>query len=70
MDFQMGYWKISLHFLFPEKNVEKLYDKMLYLLEHPELWGTMGKLGSDFVKNNYDLKITGKILEDIYYSYM
>jgi colanic acid/amylovoran biosynthesis glycosyltransferase len=42
-------------FLVPEGDVTSLADKILYFVEHPEIWGKMGRAGRNLIENNYDL---------------
>lgn len=55
-------------FLVPEKDVEALADKLRYLIEHPELWSTMGKAGREFVLKNYNLDQLNDDLMNVYRS--
>jgi colanic acid/amylovoran biosynthesis glycosyltransferase len=42
-------------FLVPERDVNALADRLLYLIEHPEVWPQMGRAGRRFVEEKYDL---------------
>ncbi|MGB8366948.1 MAG: glycosyltransferase, partial [Candidatus Babeliales bacterium] len=55
-------------FLVPERNVEMLLEKMIYLIENPESWISMGKAGAEWVKqeHNKDMAINKTI--DIFFS--
>ncbi len=55
-------------FLVPEKDVEALADKLRYLIEHSELWSTMGKAGREFVLKNYNLDQLNDDLMNVYRS--
>jgi len=55
-------------FLVPEKNVDMLVEKMVYLIEHPECWRSMGKAGSEQVNKEHNRdKATNKLI-DIFFS--
>jgi len=41
-------------FLIEEGNYEALAEKILYMIEHPELWADLGKNGRDHVQKNYN----------------
>jgi colanic acid/amylovoran biosynthesis glycosyltransferase len=53
-------------FLVPPRDIDALSDRLIYLIEHPELWPQMGQRGSEFIKKNYDIKILNKRLTQIY----
>jgi len=55
-------------FLVPEKNIDALVKKILYLIEHPEIWPEMGRLGRKFVEENFDIKKLNTRLVEIYKS--
>lgn len=42
-------------FLVPERDVDALAQKLRYLIEHPQLWGQMGKAGHTFVQEDYNI---------------
>lgn len=42
-------------FLVPERDVDALAQKLQYLIEHPWLWGEMGKAGHKFVHEFYNI---------------
>lgn len=52
--------------LAPEKDVETLAKHLEYLVEHPELWVSMGRIGREHVEQEYDLKVQVEKLENIY----
>jgi colanic acid/amylovoran biosynthesis glycosyltransferase len=55
-------------FIVPEGDVDALTDRLLYLIEHPESWGDMGRAGRAFVEKNYSSKKLNKQLMSIYQS--
>ena len=55
-------------FLVPEKDAAALADKLGYLIEHPELWSAMGKVGREFVLQHYNLDQINDDLMNIYRS--
>ncbi len=57
-------------FLVPERDINALTEKIEYLIEHPEVWQEMGKVGRKFVEDNYNNKILNQKLAKIYESLM
>jgi len=55
-------------FLVPEKNVDMLVEKMAYLIEYPECWGSMGKAGSEQVNKKHNSDQAVNTLIDIFFS--
>ena len=53
-------------FLVPEKDSNAIAEKLIYLIEHPEIWPQMGRCGRKFVEVKYDIKILNNQLVDIY----
>ncbi|MBN1765150.1 MAG: glycosyltransferase [Sedimentisphaerales bacterium] len=53
-------------FLVPEKDSLALAERIIYLIEHPEVWESMGRCGREFVENKYDTKMVSKQLDKIY----
>ncbi len=53
-------------FLVPERDVEALADRLIYLVEHPKLWTKMGHEGRKFVEQNYDIHKLNRQLVNIY----
>lgn len=59
-------------FLVPERDVDALEEKLIYLIEHPEKWAAMGRAGRDLVERHFDInklndqliKIFQKLLEN------
>ena len=54
-------------FLVPERNVDILLEKMIYLIEHPERWAAMGKAGSEWVKKEHNKDKAINRLIDIFF---
>ena len=55
-------------FLVPEKDADALADRLSYLIEHPELWSSMGKTGRDYVLKHYNLSELNDDLMNVYLS--
>ncbi|PSB58980.1 glycosyltransferase [Chamaesiphon polymorphus] len=53
-------------FLVPERDVEALAEKLGYLIEHPEVWATMGQAGRDYVEKHYNLTHLNDRLIELY----
>jgi colanic acid/amylovoran biosynthesis glycosyltransferase len=50
-------------FLVPEYDVDAIAEKLNYIIEHPELWETIGKAGRDRVETCYNLdKLNNKLI--------
>lgn len=52
--------------LAPERDVETLTKHLKYLVEHSEVWVSMGQAGREHVEQEYDVMVQGKKLETIY----
>ena len=55
-------------FIVPERDVEALTQKIMFLLENFEIREAMGQTGRDFVTRNYSLNALNDRLVDIYQS--
>lgn len=53
-------------FLVPERDVDALAEKLLCLLQQPELWPGMGRAGRDFVERYFNIDILNDQLVDLY----
>jgi len=53
-------------FLVPERDVVALAEKLIYLIEHPEIWPNMGRAGRAHVEVNYDINKLNDRLVEIY----
>lgn len=53
-------------FLVPEKDVDALAEKLIYLIEHPEIWLEMGRAGRAHVEANYNINKLNDRLVEIY----
>ena len=55
-------------FLVPERNVDMLLEKMIYLIEHSDRWVFMGKAGAKCVREEHNKdKVIDKLI-DIFFS--
>ena len=51
-------------FLAPERDVDILTEKLIYLIEHPEIWQDMGRAGRAYVEKYYDIyKLNNRLVE-------
>ena len=41
-------------------------EKLIYLIEHPEIWSEMGRAGRAYVEANYDINKLNDRLVEIY----
>ncbi len=53
-------------FLVPERNIDKLIEKLKILLLNPSMWESMGRYGRKHIEREYDVKKQVKKLEEIY----
>jgi len=53
-------------FLVPERDSDALADRLEYLIEHQEIWESMGKFGRGYIEKNYNIKNQIAQLEKIY----
>ncbi|WHH58362.1 glycosyltransferase [Petroclostridium sp. X23] len=53
-------------FLVPEKDADRLANRLIYLIDHPEIWESMGQWGRKHVEKNFDRFKQTKKLEEIY----
>ena len=53
-------------FLVPERDVDALAEKLLYLIEHREIWPEMGRAGRAYVEERYDINKLNNRLVEIY----
>jgi len=53
-------------FIVPERNVGALAEKLLYLIEHPQIWPEMGQAGRAQIEDNYDINMLNERLIRIY----
>jgi colanic acid/amylovoran biosynthesis glycosyltransferase len=56
----------SSGFLVPQRDVNALAEKLLYLIEHPEIWAQMGRAGRAHVEANYDINKLNDQLVELY----
>jgi colanic acid/amylovoran biosynthesis glycosyltransferase len=55
-------------FLVPERDANAIAQKLAYLIEHPELWESMGTAGRHRVEEKYDMEKLNDELVEIYQS--
>jgi colanic acid/amylovoran biosynthesis glycosyltransferase len=55
-------------FLVQAGDVDLLAEKLIYLIEHPEIWPEMGRAGRAYVEANYDIEKLNNRLVEIYRS--
>jgi hypothetical protein len=55
-------------FLVPEKNVYKLANTIDYIIEHPEIWESVGLAGRKKVEDEFETKQSIEKLEKIFYT--
>jgi colanic acid/amylovoran biosynthesis glycosyltransferase len=53
-------------FLVPERDANEIAKKIIYLIEHPEIWLSMGKAGSSYVQKHYNMHQLNNELVEIY----
>ena len=53
-------------FLVPERDTNALAEKIIYLLEHQEIWAEMGHVGHDHVEKNYNIERLNDQLVELY----
>jgi len=53
-------------FIVPPRDVDALADKLKYLIEHPERWSEMGRIGRKYVEENFDINKLNNQLVKIY----
>lgn len=53
-------------FLVPERDACTLAEKLMYLIEHQEMWQEMGRAGRAYVEKNYDINKLNDRLVDLY----
>lgn len=53
-------------FLVPEKDINALVEKLIYLVENPDNWAEMGNIGRRYVEENFDINDLNQQLLDIY----
>jgi colanic acid/amylovoran biosynthesis glycosyltransferase len=53
-------------YLVPSRDLDALADKLMYLIEHRDMWPQMGRYGREFIEKNFDIKKLNKRLVEIY----
>lgn len=54
-------------FLVPERDIDALAERMIFMVEHPEIWRDMGYEGRKFVEDKFDTTVLKQELIDIYH---
>ena len=52
--------------LVPEGEVDKLAERLNFLVEHPDIWPMMGRAGRRFVEEHFDIRKLNLRLERLY----
>jgi colanic acid/amylovoran biosynthesis glycosyltransferase len=53
-------------FLVPERDADAIAEKLTYLIDHPEIWESMGRVGRARVQEKYDMNKLNDELIEIY----
>ena len=53
-------------FLVPEGDVDALAERIIYLIDHPDIWPEMGLHGRIHIEQHYDINMLNNHLVDIY----
>ncbi|PAX51492.1 glycosyltransferase [Brunnivagina elsteri] len=53
-------------FLVPERDANAIANKIIYLIEHPEIWLSMGKAGRSYVEKHYNIHQLNQELIEVY----
>jgi colanic acid/amylovoran biosynthesis glycosyltransferase len=53
-------------FLVPERDVDALVERLIYLIERPEIWLEMGWVGRTYVEQDYDIEKRNDALVEVY----
>jgi colanic acid/amylovoran biosynthesis glycosyltransferase len=54
-------------FVVPERDVEALAERLIFLVTHPEIGAEMGRAGRRFIEDNYDISSLNRCLIHIYH---
>jgi colanic acid/amylovoran biosynthesis glycosyltransferase len=54
-------------FLVPERDVDALVEKLQYLIDHSEIWTSMGQAGREYVITHYEMNGLSDRLVEIYH---
>jgi colanic acid/amylovoran biosynthesis glycosyltransferase len=50
----------------PERDVDALADRLTYLIDHGDAWGTMAQAGRARVETDFDIETLNDRLERLY----
>ena len=53
-------------FLVPERDIDALTERLHFLMERPETWSMMGRVGRQFVETRYDIRELNSCLATLY----
>jgi colanic acid/amylovoran biosynthesis glycosyltransferase len=53
-------------FLVPERDTEALADRLAFLVDRPERWGSLGRAGRQRIEADYDIRVLNGQLVEIY----
>jgi colanic acid/amylovoran biosynthesis glycosyltransferase len=53
-------------FLVPERDADTLAERLAYLIDHPDAWGSMGRAGRAFVEQHFEKNVVLDELVDFY----
>lgn len=53
-------------YLVRERATDELCERLVHLVDHPELWGELGRAGRKHVEEHFDSKVLAAKLENIY----
>jgi len=53
-------------FLVPERDTDALYERLSFLLTHPESWPGMGRKGRSFIEKHFDIRTLNRQLAAYY----
>lgn len=53
-------------FLVPERDVDALTDRLVHVIDNPDMWADMGRNGRSYVEANYDINALNDRVVEIY----
>ncbi len=54
-------------FVVPSKNINKIYEKLQWLMDNEDKWDDFGRVGRAHIKNKYEITMLNKKLEKLFY---